>query len=257
MLVDTTKRSSTALPYVTYLSDVEYQIAAIRIDGEGNVYVTGTTESFDFPHGAVLTVVEGESQLRRKSIGFVSVIKQSGSELLWSTLLLNSRLTALALDDVGNVFVTGGIASRRARQSEDVLVAELSDRGRRLSYVAAIGGVARQEGRAISTSSLGAWVFVTGATDSPKFLTSSLTNASPRQNLSFAVALQPCRTGVVSVRLLSEGDNRTAPGIALTPALDAFTAASAGYLDAGELRKSTAEASRAHLVAPDCPTPTI
>jgi hypothetical protein len=256
-LVDTTKSSSAAPLYVTYLSDVEYQIAAIRVDGEGNAYVTGTTASLEFPHGAALTVVQGESQLRRKSFGFVSVLKQSGSGLLWSTLLLNSHLTALALDDLGNVFVTGAIASRRARLTEDVLVAEVSDRGRRLSYVASIGGVARQEGRAISTSPLGAWVFVTGATDSPKFLTSSLTNASPRQNLSFAVALQPCRTGVVSARLLSEGDNRTAPGIALTPALDAFTAASAGYLDAGELRKSTAEASRVHLVAPDCPTPTI
>jgi hypothetical protein len=266
MLVDTTKPSSTVPLYVTYLSDVENQIAAIRVDGEGNAYVTGTTASLRFPHGSLLPVVEGASQHRNASLGFVSVLKQSGSGFLWSTLLQNSHLTALALDGMGNVYVTGRIVSRQspsgsqraesARHSDDVLVAELSDYGRQLSYVTSFGGVARQEGRAISTTSRGAWVFVTGDTDSPQFLTSSLTNASHSDGLSFAVALQPCRTGILYARLLSEMDNRTALGIALTPALDAFTATWSGYLDRGELRKSPAETGRVH-VAPECSTPTI
>jgi hypothetical protein len=199
--------------------------------------------------------LEEKTQIRSRSFGFVAALKQSGSGFLWSTLLPNAQLNALALDGVGNVFVTGRVSTGLARSGDDVLVAELSDYGRRLSYAASLGGAANQEGRAISTSPRGAWVFVAGATDSPKFLRSSLTNASPQQNLSFAVALQPCRTGVVSARLFSEVDNRTAPGIALTPALDAFTTASSGNLDAREMRKGTSDADRVYLVAPDCPTP--
>jgi hypothetical protein len=259
MLVDTTKPSSTAPLQVTYLSDVENQVAAVRVDREGIAYIAGTTASLEFPHDAVLTLTEKASPSPEVSFGFVSALKQPGLGVLWSTLLPNSHLTALALDGGGTVFVTGRVVSRSSGGSAspkgDVLVAELSDHGRRLSYTASFGGAANQEGRAISTSSLGNWVFVTGVTDSSNFLKSSLAKARAGEE-SFVVALQPCVTGVLYSGLLTEMDTRFAPGIALTPALDAFSAYSSERFSAGAERK-VAEAARPLPGPPACPGPAI
>src|SRR5712691_10065783 len=264
MLVDTAKPSSFGPLYATYLADVANRIAAIRVDSEGNAYVTGTTASFEFPHELSLSVAEDSARSRSTRLSFVSVLNPSGSGLQWSTLLQDAHLTALVLDRAGNVYVTGSVASRRssfesrgsvgtarparhscggqgrpAKECDDVLVAELSDRGRRLSYMARFGGSGDEEGRAISTSAQGAWVLVAGNTDSRDFPTSLVTNTSHRESLqSFAVALQPCRTGVLYSRLIPEAHNRVAPGIALAPALDAFTTAFPVALTVAELAKA-------------------
>jgi hypothetical protein len=245
ILVDTAKPGSEGPLYVAYVSETENRIAAIRVDSDGNAYVTGTAASHEFPHESSLSVSKSSDSYRDTGFGFVSVLNRLGSGLLWSTLLQIARPTALALDGMGNVYVTGRTAS-------DVLVAELSDRGRRLSYVAQFRGSSHQEGRAISSAAQGAWILVAGDTDAAVYPASPGANTGHRGAVqSFAAGLQPCRTGVQYARLLTETDRNTAPGIAIGPALDAF-AALFSSTSAANSGKAGQEAVTSVQTAPPC-----
>ena len=220
ILVDTTQSPDPV--YATYLAETENRIEAIRIDGEGNAYVAGTAASLEFPHDTVLTVGKGEAPSSRGTAGFVSVINPAGSGLLWSTAIRDARLTALVLDRARNVYVTG-------RAGGDVLVAELSDGGRRLSYLTRFGGSETDEGRAISISPEGAWVAVAGDTESADFPAAQLPNRTAgKGSRSFVVALQACKTGNWHARLLPKPGLYFAAGIVSGPALDAWMAQSSG-----------------------------
>jgi hypothetical protein len=277
ILVETVKPTSVAPLYVTYLADVDNRITAIRVDARGNTYVTGTTASPEFPHESLLNVGESPAHLPDKRLSFVSALNPLGSGFLWSTLVENAVLTALALDEAGNVYVTGRMASppspsgtrdpeHSAQKScgtqgklpidcDDVLIAELSDRGRRLSYVARLGGSADEEGRAISTTARGAWIFVAGDTGSRDFPTSAQAGHSRPEGLeSFAVALQPCKSGAQYSGLLTEVRMSAAVPIALTPALDAVTAAFGGAVDAVKLVRPGVKPVASVQIAPACPS---
>jgi hypothetical protein len=271
MLLDTSKPGATAPVYLTYLSDVDNQIASIRVDGEGNAYVTGTTSSLEFPHQTSLSLDASAETFRGARNGFVSVLNPSGSRLLWSTILPNAELTALALDGKNNVYVTGGLARRRsssrssrtcaadgkaATGCNDALVAELSDRGSRLSYVAMLGGLADEEGRAISLDNQRGWSVVTGDTDSSDFPVTSAANESHlRRSQRFLVVLQPCRDGILYSRL-GEVAGSPAPEIALAPALDAFTAALPKVITMPEIVKPGRRPFVSVPIAPPCPSTT-
>ncbi len=98
--------SGAKLVYSTYLggsgSDLGYGIA---VDGAGRAYITGWTDSFDFPiANAMQPHIAGERD------GFVSVLDPTGSHLVWSTYLGGSGddwPEAIALDAAGNVHLTG------------------------------------------------------------------------------------------------------------------------------------------------------
>jgi len=215
MMLDTSKPNATAPLYVTYTADVENEIAAIRVDREKNVYITGVTSAAAYPHQSVL-LMSGDttSSAHGKKIGFVSVLNSSGSRLLWSTLLQDSQPTALALDGAGTVFVTGRVASARlsseSRDRGNILIAGIVANGRRLSYAARLGQSGNEEGRAISITSGGQWLLIAGATESQD------------DSSTLAAALQPCKTGIVYSRSLTRDD--AVPEIAVVPALDAFAA---------------------------------
>jgi hypothetical protein len=260
ILVDSTKPSALAPIFVTYLADVEYEIAGIRVDGEGNAYLGGTTGSPEYPHESLLDIGNDPDTAPGTPLSFISVLNSSGSGLRWSTLLRNAKLTALALDDTGNVYVTGSVTSvnttsgaynqkatsgrpalscdaqrKPARACDDIMIAKITDDGQKLSYSAWLGGSRDQEGRAISLSAHGDWVFVTGETDSPDFPASGTINLSPGDSQqSVVMAMQPCKTGLSAARFIPE--SRTVAPIAFGVALDAFTASQ--RFDPAELAKS-------------------
>ncbi|MCT1403168.1 SBBP repeat-containing protein [Paenibacillus sp. p3-SID867] len=101
--------AGTALVYATYLGGSgEDRGFAISVDAAGNAYVTGYTESADFPvtPGALDTTFKGMREV------FVTKLNSSGSALIYSTYLeglgsLRDEGHGITVDALGNAYVTG------------------------------------------------------------------------------------------------------------------------------------------------------
>jgi hypothetical protein len=110
--------TGTGLVYSTYLGgSARDGSSSIAVDASGNAYVTGWTESTDFP---TQNPIQAQRASGNDSNGFpnsdvfVTALNASGSGLLSSTYLGGTGDDygyGLALDSSGNVYVTGGTAS--------------------------------------------------------------------------------------------------------------------------------------------------
>ncbi|MFN2606562.1 MAG: SBBP repeat-containing protein [Acidimicrobiales bacterium] len=94
------------LLYSKFVGGSSYdQAFAIGVDGAGNAYVTGNTQSADFPqvNGLGLTMTDNED-------GFVYKLDPTGTTVLYSTFLggdSNEEGRSIAVDATGNTYVTG------------------------------------------------------------------------------------------------------------------------------------------------------
>jgi uncharacterized protein (TIGR03437 family) len=109
------------LIYSTYLGGVSNDGGtAIAVDASGNAYITGFTESFNFP-----TTVDGTQRAVAGNGGnkpflqfgdaFLTMLNPAGNQLVFSTYLggsLDDIAGALALDGLGNVVLAGNTVSR-------------------------------------------------------------------------------------------------------------------------------------------------
>lgn len=182
----------SVLGYSTYLGGgVEDNLQSydagnsIAVDTFGNAYVTGVTDSTDFPttFGAL------QSTLNSFRHAFVTKLNATGSALLYSTYLGGSGSDvglSLALDVDGNAYVTGyttsfdfpvtaGALQSRYGSSpglEDAFVTKLNATGTALVYSTYLGGSDPDRGNAIAVDALGN-AYVAGVTDSFNFPTTS------------------------------------------------------------------------------------
>ena len=159
----------------------------IALDSAGNAYVTGSTDSSDFPTtaGAFQTIL----RRRRLRNAFVSKLNRSGSALVYSTYLGGStwRLSAdgIALDSSGNAYVTGEphfratFRPRRGRSrplyaaaNGTAFVSKLNSSGSALVYSTYLGGSNFDVGDGIALDSSGN-AYVTGGTYSSDFPTTA------------------------------------------------------------------------------------
>lgn len=185
------------LSYSTYLggSDVDYA-NGIAVDSAGNAYVTGMTDSLDFPAVGPLQGAGGGTctdDLNYSFVcfdAFVAKLNPTGTALVYSTFLGGSnddRGSALALDSSGNAYVTGftissdfptakpfqsafsgGNCGASGTLCYDAFVAKLNATGSALVYSTYLGGGGNDIASGISVDSLGA-AYVTGATASTDF----------------------------------------------------------------------------------------
>lgn len=98
---------SSALLFSTYLggSSIDQALAMV-LDANGNVYLTGTTQSANFP----VTSNAYQATLQGTANTFVAKVGLNGSVLVYSTLFGGNgtdQATALALDSAGNLYTTG------------------------------------------------------------------------------------------------------------------------------------------------------
>lgn len=178
---------STVL-YSTYLggTGVDYGYG-IAVDANGEAVVVGSTDSIDFPVvGAAQPSYAGSGQFGTVGDAFVTRLDTNGSSIVSSTYLGGERddeARAVALDDAGNVYVTGWTMSTEfpvvnALQSSigsgfpdgDAFVAKLTPSGSSLAYATYLGGDARDQGLGIAVDDDGS-AHVTGLALSSDFPT--------------------------------------------------------------------------------------
>jgi hypothetical protein len=103
--------SGSTLVYSTFLGGpIQTRGRGIAVDGNGRAYVTGFTESPDFPttRGAFDKTFNGTID------AFVTKLNRSGSELAYSTFLggmSDDQGNDIAVDGRGRTYVTGGTGS--------------------------------------------------------------------------------------------------------------------------------------------------
>src|SRR5580698_6374707 len=109
-----------AFAYVTYVGGSQDDVGlAIAVDASGNAYVTGYTDSTNFPTvaGSFKTVFQGAGGNKWYGpVGdaFVFKLNPAGSALVYSTYLggsFDDRGTAIAVDSAGNAYVGGDTMS--------------------------------------------------------------------------------------------------------------------------------------------------
>ncbi|MEA3276877.1 MAG: SBBP repeat-containing protein, partial [Pseudomonadota bacterium] len=166
--------------YSTYLGGSEYDSGSdIAFDSAGNAYVTGSTQSADFP-----TVNALYPNLSGSSDAFVFKLNADGSAPIYSTYLGGSDYdygSGVAVDGAGNAYVTGSTYSADfpmvnalypsyAGGSHDAFVFKLNAGGSALIYSTYLGGSDWDEGNDIAVDSAGN-AHVTGETQSTDFPT--------------------------------------------------------------------------------------
>ncbi len=173
--------SGSGLSYSTYLggSGPEFPLG-IAFDGTSNVYITGETQSADYPttSGAFDTTYNGGTL----GDAFVTKVKLIGfTSLAYSTFLGGSggdNGFGLALDGSGNAYVTGLTTSTdfpttpgaldTVSNGHDAFVTKLNAAGSALDYSTYLGGIGVDFARGIALDSSGN-AHVTGSTTSGDF----------------------------------------------------------------------------------------
>ncbi|HEV3278136.1 MAG TPA: SBBP repeat-containing protein [Terriglobia bacterium] len=180
--------TGSALVYSTYLGGSgEDTAAGLAIDGSGNAYVVGRTDSTNFPTttGAFQTTEQGGDD------GFVTKLNPTGTALVYSTYLggaADDAANGIALDSSDNAYIAGqatssGFPTVNAFQSVfggggtdcgsgilcgDAILAKLNATGSALLYSTYLGGAAEEAGVAITVDSAGN-AYMSGGTDSTNF----------------------------------------------------------------------------------------
>lgn len=110
--LDTPVGTPGALVYATYLGGTGSDAAtAIAVDAGGDAYVTGRTQSTDFPTAnALQAVLNAAAGFEGRANAFVTVLNASDTRLVYSTYLGGSGFdegTGIAVDAAGSAYVAG------------------------------------------------------------------------------------------------------------------------------------------------------
>ena len=173
------------LVYSTYLGGNTYDMGSgIALDSAGNAYVTGMTQSTNFPTtaGAYQTTPGGGGD----PDAFVTKLNPAGAALAYSTYLGGNNYDegrAIAVDPGGNAYVTGltdstnfptttGAYQTTLAGGGNAFITQLNPAGTALAYSTFLGGSDFDQGYGIALDTSGN-IYVTGVTNSNNFPTTA------------------------------------------------------------------------------------
>lgn len=237
-----------ALNYSSYLGGVaDDEARAVAVDKSGNIYITGSTKSLDFPGTS--------SSINGGTDAFVTELKSDGS-IVFSTYLgsggTNEPSTspgvemgnAIALNSQGNIYVTGGTAGGTTNSKSfpvingyqtcgisdgDVFVSILDNTGKP-SYSTCVGGGLFEAGMGLAVDSVGDAYVVGWTRSAPSTQTTSSTGfpttdnaidtsktSTSFENAGFFFKLDPSQgtNGLLYSTYLGGAQNTLAYGVAL------------------------------------------
>jgi hypothetical protein len=257
--------AGTGLVYSTYLGGSGDDLAeGIAVDAAGDAFVTGTTDSTNFPTTA--------GALQASNAGgddaFVSKLNAAGSALVYSTYLGGSGddvAEGIAVDSAGNAYVTGftvstnlpttaGALQTSSAGGDKAFVAKLNAAGTGLVYSTYLGGNGTDVAYGIAVDAAGE-AYLAGATNSTNFPT---TPGAPQTSFAgatvgqingdfsgdaFVAKLNVAGTALVYSTYLGGSNDDLARAIAVDAAGEAYLAGSTMSTNfptiAGALQTST------------------
>ena len=223
--------SGTRVLYSTYIGgNGQDNGTSIAVDSAGNAYITGFTDSKNFPaRDAVQPSNQGDFN------AFVVKLDSSGS-LVNSTLLGGTTSdygSSIAVDSAGSVYVAGLAASTNfpmiggAQQTPgglvDAYVTKIDPSGKRLIYSTYLGGSGIDGASSVAVDSAGN-VYVTGLTSSHDFRTVNALQATHGGGLfdAFVAKLNPSGSQVIYSTYLGGSREDRAFRIAVNAASSAY-----------------------------------
>ena len=230
-----TKLSPTgsSLLYSTYLGGGDEEEArGVGVDAAGSAYVTGTTDSADFPTtpGAFDTTFNGGD-----IDAFVTKLSATGSSLLYSTYLgggSGEQGRGVAVDAAGSAYVTGFTSSANFPTAaafdtalggtDDAFVTKLSPTGSSLVYSTYLGGGSFDSGSAAAVDASGS-AYVSGHTNSTDFPTAGAFDSSLGGTQdAFATKLSPTGSSLLYSTYLGGSGGENGNGVAVDAAGSAY-----------------------------------
>jgi hypothetical protein len=174
--------AGTAFVYGTYLGGAgDDRGHGIALDGEGNAYVTGKTDSLNFPKMIPIQLNNAGSD-----DAFLTQLNSAGSALVYSTYLggmNNDRAWGIGLNEAGNAYIIGTTQSSDYPTSNfltpggdmlngpsDAFVTQVNPGGSAIVYSTYLGGGGDDSGWGIAVDDEGN-AYVTGQTASADFPT--------------------------------------------------------------------------------------
>jgi hypothetical protein len=234
--------SGSSLVYATYLGTGYGR--GVAVDSSNFAYVTGDAYCCSFPTtaGAYQQGFSGSYD------AFVTKLNQTGSALVWSSLLGGSNTDSgigIALDSSQNVYVTGSTYSTTfpvtggAYQTafagyQDVFVSKFNSTGTALVYSTLLGGAtgtngnqAYQQGSGIAVDSSG-YAYVTGWTSALNFPTTLGAYRPAPAGYQDAFVTKVNQTGSALLYSTMIGSSTTANGIAVDSSGNAYVILAGG-----------------------------
>ena len=224
--------TGSSLVYSTYLggSGIDYG-RGVAVDASGDAFITGSTQSTDFPTMRPLQVgLDGGSD------AFLAEFDPTGASLLYSTYLGGSgadEALAIALDGSGLPYIAGytfssNFPTQNALQaslsgSTDAFITEIDPGTSSLIFSTYLGGSGSESAQSIAIDSVGS-IYVTGETTSSSFpvTTGPFQAQYAGQGDAFVTKLAPGGTQMVYSTYLGGSGLDQANSIAIDSSGDAF-----------------------------------
>ena len=194
-IIDTTD-SKYPLKYFSYLGGGNVDIPlAMAVDGQGVIYLTGTTTSTNFPLAGINVSSTGAATTVDAFVTKLDPRLYGGDALVYSTYLGgtdgNNAGNAIAVDSLGKIYVAGTTKATDFQVTssayagvrygpQDAFISKIDpDSASPLVYSTYMGGELSDDGRAVAVGSNGL-VYFACSTNSTQF---PLEGSSYRQNL--------------------------------------------------------------------------